>query len=118
MNIEFKISPPRHRLGQPTFELTQQERITNPYGLDFHIPAGYKWDGASSPLFRQAMLMPSLPHDYIYDGNVPAISRKEADQIFIYYCKRYKVPTWLRFICYWSLRIFGRYNWCGPKDQK
>ena len=94
-------------MGQRKWKLLEQVRITNPYGLDFHIPAGYEWDGASAPIFRDPLLFASLPHDYIYDGKIPALSRKDADRIFMYYAKQDNVPAWFRWISYICLRTFA-----------
>jgi len=57
-----------------------------------HVPAGFKWDGASIPRFlwrvvdspfQPDLMVPSLVHDYLYEqGDKSGFTREEADKLF------------------------------------
>lgn len=71
-------------------ELTEDFRISVD-GVDYVIPRGYRWDGASVPRpfwasfghpFDQRHLVAGLFHDAAYDGVFGPIERKDADAMY------------------------------------
>ena len=103
----------KHRLGQPRYKLLQDYNVTNLNyeGWDFTIPAGFEWDGADTVLFSSRLLIPALVHDHIYSGQgderVIQLTRKDADDLFLFYMKHSKIPKWVRYPVYWAVRAFG-----------
>ena len=111
MKVDFRT--PRHRLGFRKYKLLEDETFSI-NGKKFKVPAGYEWNGASSPLFRAALLYASAPHDYAYDG-LTTLTRAEADLLFYKEARKDNVPTWLAVIAYLCVRC-AFWHWNGSKN--
>ena len=109
----YKTSVSKHRLGQPEHELLEDYLVENlAYeGWSFTIPAGFKWDGADTFLFSNRLTIPALIHDYIYSGlgdeKAIQLTRADADSLFSIYMKECKIPKWVRYPIYLSVRFGG-----------
>lgn len=93
-------------------------------GHEFTVPAGFSCDGCSVPSFLWDCVSPQLDprtlrgaivHDYIYRGNVPGISRKEADMLLRELIKEDGFPTFKAGIVYWGVRLLGGGNFKGDE---
>ena len=121
--VQMSIDVSDHRLGQPKFRLLADYEVSNLNyeGWDFTIPAGFKWNGANTILFGARFLIPSLVHDYIYSGlgdeKAICLTRKDADDLFLFYAKHCKIPKWVRYPAYWGMRIVASSNWEGREGS-
>ena len=101
-------------------------------GVEYCIPAGFKFDGASVPKFLATWLSPvgvllvgGLVHDYAYKytvllhSNKKAVSKvmnqKEADIIFRDINIEQNGMILLNYLAYWALRIGGFVAWKGHR---
>ena len=102
--------------------------------IEYVIPAGFQFDGASIPKFLRAFFSPvgvllvgGLVHDYMYkytackpartNGALLVVDQKRADQIFrdinIVVNGFYSMNN----LAYWSLRIGGFVAWNGHRKR-
>lgn len=108
------------------------------------ISAPYLWDGASIMRLGWTLigLTPfgvldacSLPHDELYrsrggrrmtagctltndNGNTVFVDRAEADWLFFYAMRRFKVKGIRDEVAYGIVRTFGRQYWGGPAPKR
>ena len=121
--IYHKTSVPKHRMQFPPHTLLKPYDVSNLNyeGWDFTIPEGFTWNGANTPLFSAQLIIPSLVHDYIYSGTgcekVIQLTRKDADDMFLFYMKHCRIPKWWRYTSYLGVRIGGRFTWEGRKGN-
>lgn len=107
--------------GKDLWELVADWHITF-RGESYCVKAGFVTDGASIPRWlwpvcghpmKLPRLYAALVHDYLYDGNDPEATRKDADDIF----RELQVALgilWVRAWIEWvALRLFGRRHWNG-----
>ena len=102
-------------------------------GVDYIIPSGFIFDGASVPKFLATFLSPvgvllmgGLVHDYGYkyatlmkkDGtNIGYQDQKHMDGIFRDICIEVNGFKVLNYLAYWTLRIAGFVAWNGHKKR-
>ena len=102
-------------------------------GINFMIPAGFEFDGASVPKFLATFLSPvgvllmgGLVHDYGYkyatllreDGTT--IGYKDQaymDRLFRDICIEVNGFKFLNYLAYWTLRLAGFVAWNGHKKR-
>ena len=101
-------------------------------GVDFIIPKGFKFDGASVPKFLATFLSPvgvlllgGLVHDYAYKYAAlkPALQKssrlilnqKQADKIFRDINIEINGFYFLNYLAYWALRLGGWFAWNGHR---
>ena len=117
--ISRTTSVSKHRLGQAISKLDKPYQVSNLNyeGWDFTIPAGFEWNGANTFILGTRLEIPALIHDYIYSGlgdeKVICLTRKDADDIFLFYMKECKIPKWVRYPAYLAVRMFGWRFWQG-----
>lgn len=89
-------------------------------GVEIRIPAGFIFDGASVPRLFWLGISPTelgvvapLVHDWLYrtGGQYGALSRGDADSIFLDHMKAEGVSGWRRWAAYTAVRAFGRGSW-------
>ena len=112
-------------LGVRTWRITQNFyfRMNN---IDYVIPKGFTFDGASVPKFLASFLSPvgvlligGLVHDYAYkysalkqkDGGLLLLNQKIADKIFRDINIEVNGFHFLNYLAYWALRIGGFVAW-------
>lgn len=85
------------------------------YGV-LEIPSGFSTDFASVPRAFWGIFPPfgrysvaAVAHDYLY--STQALSRKAADDVFLYLMKKHNVGFVSRTIMYFAVRIFGGIAW-------
>ena len=102
-------------------------------GVDFIIPKGFKFDGASVPKFLAQFLSPvgvlligGLIHDYGYkyetllkkDGtDIGKKSQKWMDKVFRDINIEINGFYFLNYLAYWALRLFGWFAWNGHRKR-
>ena len=103
-------------------------------GVDYTIPKGFEFDGASVPKFLATFLSPTgvllmggLVHDYAYkyaalkpkNSNDPLLllNQKEADKLFRDICIEQNGFHFLNYLAYWGLRIGGFVAWNGHRKR-
>ena len=106
-------------------------------GVEYVIPKGFVFDGASVPKFLASFLSPvgvlligGLIHDYAYkyeqllEKNQPLVSdeskkltQKEADIIFRDINIEVNGFHFLNYLAYWALRIGGFVAWNGHRKR-
>ena len=102
-------------------------------GVEYKIPAGFEFDGASVPKFLATFLSPvgvllmgGLVHDYGYkfatlmkkDGsNIGYHDQKHMDGLFRDICIEVNGFRVLNYLAYWSLRLAGFVAWNGHKKR-
>lgn len=86
--------------------------------MEYRIPPGFQWNGASIPrAFWTTTGSPFLPrynraslvHDWFYDNH--KVSKKEADKAFRAFLKADGVGWYTRNKMYWAVRMFGKKAW-------
>jgi len=91
----------------------------------YHIPKGFKTDGASIPRFAwfttgtpfdPRHIRAAVIHDFMYQHG--AISRQLADALFREMLLEDGVPEYLAGKMYWSLRLFGWAAWRAYRRNK
>ena len=101
--------------------------------VEYKIPAGFEFDGASVPKFLATFLSPvgvllmgGLVHDYGYkfatlmkrDGsNIGPHNQKYMDGLFRDICIEVNGFRVLNYLAYWSLRLAGFVAWNGHKKR-
>ena len=101
--------------------------------VEYKIPAGFEFDGASVPKFLATFLSPvgvllmgGLVHDYGYkfatlmkkDGsNIGYHDQKYMDGLFRDICIEVNGFRVLNYLAYWSLRLAGFVAWNGHKKR-
>ncbi len=75
------------------------------------VPTGFKTDLASVPKRLQSIvgklghhLVPAICHDYCYCGNVPGMTKREADKLFLEMMKTKKVWLGKRWAMWLAVR--------------
>ena len=117
---------------------TRQWKITEDFyyvvnGLDYKIPAGFQFDGASVPKFLATFLSPvgvllmgGLVHDYGYkyatlmklDGShIGYKDQKYMDRLFRDICIEVNGFYALNYLAYYALRLAGFVAWNGHKKR-
>ena len=102
-------------------------------GVDYKVPAGFEFDGASVPKFLATFLSPvgvllmgGLVHDYGYkyatlmkaDGTTIGYhDQKHMDGLFRDICIEVNGFRVLNYLAYWSLRLAGFVAWNGHKKR-
>ena len=120
-------------LSTRNWELTQDWKY-NINGIDYVIPKGFQFDGASIPKFLRTffspvgvLLMGGLVHDYMYkytickpkDNKVAmlVVDQKKADQIFRDINIVVNGFYTMNYLAYWSLRLGGFVAWNGHRKR-
>jgi hypothetical protein len=102
--------------------------------VDYVIPAGFQFDGASIPKFLRTFFSPvgvlligGLVHDYMYkytackprkSGDpLLVVDQKKADQIFRDINIEVNGFYTMNYLAYWSLRIGGFVAWNGHRKR-
>ena len=102
--------------------------------IEYVIPAGFQFDGASIPKFLRAFFSPvgvllvgGLVHDYMYkytacksartNGALLVVDQKRADQIFRDINIEVNGFYFMNYLAYWSLRIGGFVAWKGHRKR-
>lgn len=100
-------------------------------GVEYVIPKGFQFDGASIPKFLHTWLSPTgvllmggLVHDYAYKyetlkkkgkGTMGVLTQKDADVIFRDINIEINGFHFLNYLAYWALRIGGFVAWNGHR---
>jgi len=120
-------------LSTRNWELTKSWRY-NMNGVEYIIPAGFTFDGASIPKFLRTFFSPvgvlligGLVHDYMYKytvckpsdstGSLLVVDQKKADQIFRDINIEVNGFYFMNYLAYWSLRIGGFVAWNGHRKR-
>ena len=101
--------------------------------VEYVIPKGFQFDGASIPKFLHTWLSPTgvllmggLVHDYAYKyatlkrkdkGTWGKMNQKEADQIFRDINIEINGFKFLNYLAYWALRVGGFVAWNGHRKN-
>ena len=102
--------------------------------VEYVIPAGFQFDGASIPKFLRTFFSPvgvlligGLVHDYMYKysalksvqakGALLLVDQKKADQIFRDINIEVNGFYFMNYLAYWSLRIGGFVAWNGHRKR-
>ena len=103
-------------------------------GVEYIIPAGFEFDGASIPKFLRTFFSPvgvlligGLVHDYMYKytackpadpkGSLLLVDQKKADQIFRDINIEVNGFYFMNYLAYWSLRLGGFVAWNGHRKR-
>ena len=103
-------------------------------GVEYIIPAGFEFDGASIPKFLRTFFSPvgvlligGLVHDYMYKytackpadpkGSLLVVDQKKADQIFRDINIEVNGFYFMNYLAYWSLRLGGFVAWNGHRKR-
>lgn len=104
--------------------------------LTLHIPAGFRWDGASVPHWVRSIIdnddcgvAGGLSHDflYLYGGRPPlgaivpysrSVTRAEADRLFLDVMKQEGVPWRIRWPAYYAVKAFGWRFWRAHTNER
>lgn len=100
-------------------------------GVEYVIPKGFQFDGASIPKFLHTWLSPTgvllmggLVHDYAYKyetlkkkgkGTMGILTQKDADVIFRDINIEINGFHLLNYLAYWALRVGGFVAWNGHR---
>ena len=120
-------------LGTRNWELIQDWKY-NIDGVEYIIPKGFQFDGASIPKFLRTffspvgvLLMGGLVHDYMYKyaackpvskkDALLVVDQKKADQIFRDINIVVNGFYTMNYLAYWSLRIGGFVAWNGHRKR-
>ena len=104
------------------------------HGIEYVIPKGFQFDGASVPKFLATFLSPvgvlllgGLVHDYAYKYALLKVSKqksshmivdqKKADQIFRDINIEINGFYFLNYLAYWALRLGGWFAWNGHRKK-
>jgi hypothetical protein len=102
--------------------------------VNYVIPAGFQFDGASIPKFLRTFFSPvgvlligGLVHDYMYKytackpaskkGALLIVDQKKADQIFRDINIAVNGFYLMNYLAYWSLRLGGFVAWNGHRKR-
>jgi len=102
--------------------------------IEYVIPAGFQFDGASIPKFLRTFFSPvgvlligGLVHDYMYKytackpvdkkGALLVVDQKRADQIFRDINIEVNGFYFMNYLAYWSLRLGGFIAWNGHRKR-
>ena len=102
--------------------------------VEYVIPAGFQFDGASIPKFLRTFFSPvgvlligGLVHDYMYKytackpadkkGSLLIVDQKKADQIFRDINIEVNGFYFMNYLAYWSLRLGGWVAWNGHRKN-
>ena len=102
--------------------------------VDYVIPAGFQFDGASIPKFLRTFFSPvgvlligGLVHDYMYKYTackplnkkdaLLVVDQKRADEIFRDICIEVNGFYTMNYLAYWSLRLGGFVAWNGHRKR-
>ena len=89
-------------------------------GKKLIVPAGFKSDGASVPLFFWRSVFPpgdsralraAFAHDYIYRTHPWEWSKADADNMFYDLLRQDGIPWLCAQKAYWGVRLFGGTAW-------
>ena len=88
------------------------------------VPAGFKWNGASTPFFAK-MIIPKFEltleatavHDYLCTNATSKADRKEADEIFKEMLRLKGMGKFRSRLGYWGVRIGAFFNINGSKKS-
>jgi len=103
-------------------------------GIEYVIPKGFQFDGASVPKFLATFLSPvgvlllgGLVHDYAYKyaalkplkkkDPILTLDQKRADEIFRDINIEINGFYFLNFLAYWALRLGGWFAWNGHRKR-
>lgn len=103
-------------------------------GVEYVIPKGFQFDGASVPKFLATFLSPvgvlllgGLVHDYAYKyaalkplnkkDPILTLDQKRADEIFRDINIEINGFYFLNFLAYWALRLGGWFAWNGHRKR-
>ena len=103
-------------------------------GVEYIIPAGFQFDGASIPKFLRTFFSPvgvlligGLVHDYMYKYTackpvnkkdaLLVVDQKRADQIFRDINIEVNGFYFMNYLAYWSLRLGGFVAWNGHRKR-
>ena len=120
-------------LGTRNWEITKDWNYTID-GVDYVIPAGFQFDGASIPKFLRTFFSPvgvllvgGLVHDYAYKyktllevdkkKTMGELTQKRADEIFRDINIIVNGFYSMNYLAYWSLRIGGFVAWNGHRKR-
>ena len=121
-------------LSTRNWEITKDWHY-NINGVEYVIPAGFTFDGASIPKFLRTFFSPvgvlligGLVHDYMYKyaackpaaakkGSLLIVDQKKADQIFRDINIEVNGFYFMNYLAYWSLRIGGWVAWNGHRKR-
>ena len=120
-------------LSTRNWEITKDWHY-NINGVEYVIPAGFTFDGASIPKFLHPFLSPvgvlligGLVHDYAYKyatllrqnkkDTIGIINQKTADEIFRDINIGVNGFYLMNYLAYWSLRIGGFVAWNGHRKR-
>jgi len=104
-------------------------------GIEYIIPAGFQFDGASIPKFLRTFFSPvgvllvgGLVHDYMYKyacmkrtvskDSLMLVDQKKADEIFRDINIEVNGFYFMNYLAYWSLRIGGFVAWNGHRKRE
>ena len=104
-------------------------------GIEYIIPAGFQFDGASIPKFLRTFFSPvgvllvgGLVHDYMYKyacmkrtvskDSLMLVDQKKADEIFRDINIEVNGFYLMNYLAYWSLRIGGFIAWNGHRKRE
>ena len=109
--------------GLNLYELAATWTVRTPT-LDFDVPAGFLFDGASIPRFLWRLcgspydsprIIAALAHDYLYSSQI--LERKTADRIYRDMQIALGIASWKAYTEYYALRAFGGFAWRkAPKE--
>ena len=120
-------------LSTRNWELVQDWKY-NIDGVEYVIPKGFQFDGASIPKFLRTFFSPvgvlligGLVHDYMYKYTackpvnkkdpLLVVDQKKADQIFRDICIEVNGFYFMNYLAYWSLRLGGFVAWNGHRKR-
>ena len=102
-------------------------------GVEYVVPKGFEFDGASVPKFLAMWLSPTgvllmggLVHDYVYKfaclmtkaGNTTEkMTQSQADKLFRDICIEVNGFKFLNYLAYWALAAAGFVAWNGHKKR-
>lgn len=103
-----------------TWYPTYSFQFIRPNGFVVNVPAGFETDFASVPRVLWNIFPPwgvygpaSVVHDSLYgrEGAVGAISKEEADKVFLEAMETSGVPFLKRWTLYLAVKEFGQHAW-------
>lgn len=108
-----------------TKEMTWKPKVGNASHLPgtVEVNKGFVTDFASIPQLFWMVIpphgtygYPAVAHDWLYWTQEH--SRANADELFMLGMTEMKVPWYLRFPMFWSVRLFGWWYWAQNKSEK
>ena len=96
--------------------LLEAFEVRLPDGRLVQVPAGFVVDFASTPRILWSILPPrgrysraAVVHDWLY--RTQGVSRKYADDVFLWMMEELEVPLWKRRVMYRGVRVWGWRTW-------